>query len=82
MSFYPKPYSRQESQGWIERQLRRYADNGHGLWLVVEWDSQMPVGQVALAMQEVEGIWEPEIGYLIQKSSNHFSDCVLITSEP
>jgi len=67
MRFYPKRYNREESQIWVERQLRRYEDHGHGLWLVVDQRSARPVGQAGLAMQDVEGIWEPEIGYLIHR---------------
>jgi RimJ/RimL family protein N-acetyltransferase len=67
MRFYPKRYTRDEAQEWIERQVQRYAEHGHGLWLVTEGGSQMPVGQVGLMMQEVEGTWEPEIGYLIHQ---------------
>ncbi len=67
MRFYPKLYSREESQEWIERQLQRYAKDGHGLWLVVDRASSKPVGQVGLIMQEVEGSWQPEIGYLVHK---------------
>jgi [ribosomal protein S5]-alanine N-acetyltransferase len=67
MRFYPKRYSREESQAWVERQMRRYEECGHGLWLVIEQTSAQPVGQVGLAMQEVEGTWEAEIGYLIHR---------------
>jgi len=67
MRFYPKRYTRDEAQAWIERQVQRYAEHGHGLWLVTEGGSQVPVGQVGLMMQEVEGTWEPEIGYLIHQ---------------
>ena len=67
MRFYPKLYSREESQEWIDRQLQRYANDGHGLWLVVDRPSSKPVGQVGLIMQKVEGSWQPEIGYLVHK---------------
>ena len=67
MRFYPKRYTRDEARAWIERQVQRYADHGHGLWLVAERDSQTPVGQVGLMMQEVEGTLEPEIGYLVHR---------------
>jgi [ribosomal protein S5]-alanine N-acetyltransferase len=67
MRFYPKPLDRGESLEWIERQRRRYEDNGHGLWLVEDRQSANPIGQVGLALQEVEGEWEPEIGYLIHR---------------
>jgi RimJ/RimL family protein N-acetyltransferase len=67
MRFYPKRYTRDEAQAWIARQVQRYAEDGHGLWLVAERESQTPVGQVGLVMQEVEGATEPEIGYLVHR---------------
>jgi RimJ/RimL family protein N-acetyltransferase len=65
MRYYPKCYTRSEAAEWMERQYRRYAGDGHGLWLVLLRDNLEPVGQVGLLMQEVDGIREPEIGYLI-----------------
>ena len=67
MRFYPKLYSREESQEWIDRQLQRYANDGHGLWLVVDRASSKPVGTVGLIMQEVEGSRQPEICYVIHQ---------------
>lgn len=67
MRFYPKPLDREEAREWIERQRRRYEDHGHGLWLAEDRESGTPVGQVGLLLQEVEGEWEPEIGYLIHR---------------
>ena len=67
MRFYPRPLDRGESLEWIERQRRRYEDNGHGLWLAEDRQSAAPIGQVGLVLQEVEGEWEPEIGYLIHR---------------
>lgn len=67
MRFYPKALDRSESLEWIERQRRRYEDHGHGLWLVEDRETGAPVGQVGLLLQEVEGDWEPEIGYLVHR---------------
>lgn len=67
MRFYPKCYSREEAAQWIERQTQRYKLDGHGLWLVVEKQSNEPIGQVGLAMQTVDNSREPEIGYLIHR---------------
>ncbi len=67
MQFYAKPYSREEARQWLERQLIRYAESGHGLWLVTETASQRPVGQVGLVDQQIEGHVETEIGYLIHR---------------
>ena len=67
MRYYPRLYSREEARTWIERQLGRYARDGHGLWLVQDRATGEPVGQVGLALQLVEGVEEPEIGYLIHR---------------
>jgi [ribosomal protein S5]-alanine N-acetyltransferase len=67
MRFYPRRYDRSGARRWIERQLRRYERDGHGFWLVLERESDEPVGQVGLLMQSVDGRREPEVGYLIHR---------------
>jgi [ribosomal protein S5]-alanine N-acetyltransferase len=67
MRFYPKCYSREESATWIERQMRRYARHSHGLWLVLEKSTGQPVGQVGLLIQQVDGVEEKEVAYLIHR---------------
>jgi RimJ/RimL family protein N-acetyltransferase len=65
MRFYPKCCSREEAKAWVQRQLDRYRDDGHGLWLATDRKSKVPIGQVGLSRQEVDGVSEPEIGYLV-----------------
>jgi RimJ/RimL family protein N-acetyltransferase len=67
MRFYPKLYSREEAVQWIERQLDRYVRHGHGLWLAEDRATGEPRGQVGLLIQTVDGVEEPEIGYLIHR---------------
>jgi RimJ/RimL family protein N-acetyltransferase len=67
MRFYPKCYSREESAIWIERQMKRYARHGHGLWLVLEKATGQPVGQVGLLIQQIDGVQEKEMAYLIHR---------------
>lgn len=67
MRFYPKVYSRDEARMWVERQLGRYARYGHGLWLAEDRATGEPVGQVGLMTQLIDGVEEPEIGYLIHR---------------
>ncbi len=67
MRFYSSRLSRDESEAWVRRQMSRYAKDGHGLWLVKEKSSDRPVGQVGLAMQQVDDVEVPEIGYLIHR---------------
>jgi ribosomal-protein-alanine N-acetyltransferase len=67
MRFYLKRYTREEAQRWVQRQIDRYSRHGHGLWLVLEKATGRPVGQVGLVVQEVDGVQEPEVGYLIHR---------------
>lgn len=67
MRYYPHKFTPLEARGWLQRQLDRYARDGHGLWLVVEQESGRRVGQVGLAIQDVDGGKEPEIGWLIHR---------------
>jgi [ribosomal protein S5]-alanine N-acetyltransferase len=65
MRHYPKPHTRDETAAWLQRNLDRYAKDGHGMWLVSDRASSEPLGQVGLVKQIVEGTEEAEIGYLI-----------------
>ena len=67
MHFYPRPYSAADAVEWIATQLRRYHDEGHGLWLALLKQTGEPVGQVGLHMQDVDGTNWPEIGYLLHR---------------
>ncbi len=66
MRFYPQPYSREEVDEWIGRQIGRYA-MGAGLLGVVLRDSGTLIGDCGLVWQEVEGVEEPEIGYHVHR---------------
>ena len=67
MRFYPKRYSRDEAESWVRRERDRYAQHGHGRWLVQDRVTAQPVGQVGLILQRVEGVDEPEVSYLIHR---------------
>jgi RimJ/RimL family protein N-acetyltransferase len=68
MEYYPKLYSRGEAKDWIDRQIRRYEEDGHGLWLVEDRATSSSIGQVGLCLQQIKGRALPEIGYLIHRS--------------
>lgn len=65
MRFYPKCYSRDEAKAWIQKQLERYRNDGHGFWLVSDRSNGTNVGQVGLLRHEVDGVDEIGLGYLI-----------------
>ena len=65
--YYERRFARADAQVWLERQFARYERHGHGLWLVEERETGEAVGQVGLAMQEVERECHPEIGWLLHR---------------
>jgi RimJ/RimL family protein N-acetyltransferase len=68
MRYYPKPLTREEASGWLERQRERYRRDGHGLWLVSRKESGEPVGQVGVLEQDLGGVVETEVGYLVARA--------------
>lgn len=65
--FYERRFTRDDSEIWLERQIERYRRDGTGLWLVVDRSTGDPIGQVGLAMQDVERARLPEIGWLLHR---------------
>ncbi|HPE12812.1 MAG: GNAT family N-acetyltransferase [Gemmatimonadetes bacterium] len=65
--YYERQFTRADAQQWLDRQLERYRRDGHGLWLAVERTTAEPVGQVGLALQDVEGTRCPELGWLLAR---------------
>lgn len=64
MRYYPSTKSRNEAQDWVRWVLNSYAANGFGLWLALRKDTGEFAGQCGLTLQDVDGVVEPEIGYL------------------
>jgi RimJ/RimL family protein N-acetyltransferase len=67
MRFYPRPYTREEVDGWIERQ-REPCREGSGLLGLIVRDSGAFAGDCGLIWQEVEGVMEPEIAYHVHRA--------------
>jgi RimJ/RimL family protein N-acetyltransferase len=65
--YYARTFDRSDAEIWLQRQLDRYRRDGHGLWLVEDRATGAPVGQIGLALQEVEGEQLPEIGWLLHR---------------
>jgi RimJ/RimL family protein N-acetyltransferase len=65
--YYERTFTEEDARGWIDRQVERYRRDGHGLWLAIERATGDPVGQIGLAMQEVDGVRRPELGWLLAR---------------
>lgn len=67
MRFWPRPCTRDEAQGWIERQIDRYGRDGCGYWLALSKHSGRPVGQAGVLMIEIDAVEQPCLGYIIDR---------------
>ena len=65
--YYEKQFTRPDAEAWLKRQLDRYKNDGHGLWLVLTRETGEPLGQVGLLMQDVGNRRQPEIGWLLHR---------------
>lgn len=71
MYAYEHAFGDEETKEWLERQIRRYREDGFGLWAVVLKEAGKMIGQCGLSWQEAEGEMLPEIGYLFNRQYWH-----------
>ena len=55
MKYYPAPIDQNGIQQWIEHNLRRYAEDGVGLWAMVLKATGEMIGDCGITRQHVEG---------------------------
>lgn len=67
MEYYPAPFTREQSQRWIEWNLGHYRDRGHGLWVLESKDTGELVGDCGLIPQTVDGRREVEVGWHVRR---------------
>ena len=67
MRYYPHPFSRAETEAWIEANLARYDRDGFGLWAMVLKDDGDVVGDCGLTVQEVDGEDLVEVGWHVRR---------------
>ena len=67
MRYYPTPYGHAGVDQWIERNRRRYQDDGVGLWAVELTKTQEIIGDCGIILQQVEGESLYEIGYHLRR---------------
>jgi RimJ/RimL family protein N-acetyltransferase len=68
MRHYPAPLTREEVRESLEGHIARYRRDGYGRWLAVEKGTMRPVGRVGLVRQEVDGVAEDEVGYMLHRT--------------
>ncbi len=71
MYAYEHTFSDSEVWEWLDKQLKRYRDDGFGLWAIIEKGANEFIGQAGLTKQDVNGRQVVEIGYLLKKRYWH-----------
>ncbi|WP_420844663.1 GNAT family N-acetyltransferase [Lacticaseibacillus parakribbianus] len=71
MYAYAHGFSEAEVQAWLDNQLRRYREDGFGLWALERKTDGRFVGQCGLTKQQFLGRPVIEIGYLLQRDYWH-----------
>lgn len=71
MYAYEGAFSDAETQEWLNRNLKRYQEDGVGLWAAILKDTGAMIGQAGITMQDVEGERVPEVGYLFNRNYWH-----------
>lgn len=67
MMHYPHPFSNEEVIQWIERNIKRYENDGFGLWAVIRKADDQFLGDCRITLQNIDGDILPEIGFHIIK---------------
>ena len=63
MQYYPRTFDREDARQWVERNLSRYAEHGHGLYAVMLKGNEDVIGDCGVILQIVEGQKQLEVGY-------------------
>lgn len=67
MQHYPYAFDEKKVREWIVRNMKRYEENGFGLWAVCLKDTGEMIGDCGLTLQNIHGEILPEIGYHIRR---------------
>ncbi len=63
MRFFPNRFERKDAEEWIQKNMRRYTEDGVGGWaLVVKPDNKF-AGYCGLVRREIDGAKEIEVAY-------------------
>ncbi|QDU60783.1 anhydro-N-acetylmuramic acid kinase [Planctomycetes bacterium Pan216] len=68
MKHYPSPLDLEGTRAWIERNQKRYEEDGVGLWAMVRKVTGSVIGDCGLTIQSVEGTGELEIGFHVLRT--------------
>jgi RimJ/RimL family protein N-acetyltransferase len=66
MRFYPRPFDRDGTRAWVERQLQRYQADGFALWVIEERTTGEVLGDCGPTVQMVDQEPFVELGWHVR----------------
>jgi RimJ/RimL family protein N-acetyltransferase len=65
MSFWPRPFTKEETRVWIERSMQSYKEHRHGRWAVtLKLDGGL-IGDIGIIRTQIDDKPENDFGYII-----------------
>ena len=71
MYAYEHAFTDEEVQAWLDKQLRRYREDGFGLWAVILKENGDFIGHCGLTIQDIGERQVIEVGYLFRRDCWH-----------
>jgi [ribosomal protein S5]-alanine N-acetyltransferase len=68
MRFYDAPFTREQVESWVRKNLDRYTRDGTGLWGIEDRGTGEFLGDCGLVHQLVDGVDEVEVGWHVKRS--------------
>jgi ribosomal-protein-alanine N-acetyltransferase len=68
MSYYDAPFTLEQVESWVSRNIERYEEDGTGLWAIEDRATGEFLGDCGLVHQLVDGLDELEVGWHVKRS--------------
>jgi RimJ/RimL family protein N-acetyltransferase len=68
MRFYPAPFTRDQTEAWVARQIERYDTDGFGLLVLESKQTGELLGDCGPVVQQIRGEREVELGWHVKRS--------------
>ena len=65
MSFWPEPFTKEQTKSWIERSIKSYEENNFGRLAVILKSTGKLIGDCGIIRSEIDGVYENDLGYII-----------------
>lgn len=65
MGFWPEPFTREQTEAWVEQQLTHYETYGYSRRLVVLQETGEVIGDCGIVKRMIDGEEENDLGYII-----------------